>query len=116
MDARKLKATFQKVLEEAALDYAVVNTDVYGDCGTCVNATLAARLGADSKGIFLKHWTKGMNAGGPLKALTEAYIAHDLTDAQAETVCAIFKREGYKITPEAYDPRVCFVICEADSE
>lgn len=112
MNKRKLNKVFELIKTKAKLDYAVTNADEYGDCNSCVNSQLAFEFGEDSKGIFAKHWLKGMNAGGAWKNVDSVYIGHDLTAEQAETLIAIFQENGYDIEPKEYNPTLAFEIKE----
>ena len=112
MDKRKLNRVFKEIKTKANLDYAVTNADEYGDCNTCVNSELAFEFGIDSKGIYAKHWLKGMNKGEAWKYLDSVYIGHDLTEVQGKILIDVFKDNGYHIEPEIYDPRRAFKIKE----
>ena len=112
MDKRKLNRVFKEVQTKAKLDYAVTNADEYGDCNTCVNSELAFEFGVDSKGIYAKHWLKGMNKGDAWKYLDDVYIGHDLTEEQSKILIDVFKANGYIIEPEEYNPNKAFKIKE----
>ena len=112
MDKRKLNRVFKEVQTKAKLDYAITNTDVYGDCNTCVNYEIADVFSIDSKGIYAKHWLKGMNKGCAWKDLDSVYIGHDLTEEQGKILIDVFKANGYIITPEEYNPSKSFKIKE----
>ena len=112
MDKRKLNRVFKEVKIKAKLDYAITNTDEYGDCNTCVNSELADVFGRDSRGIYAKHWLRGMNKSYPWKELDKVYIGHDLTEEQGKILIDVFKANGYAIEPEEYDPLVAFNIKE----
>ena len=112
MDKRKLNRVFKEVKIKANLDYAVTNADEYGDCNTCVAYELADVFGIDSRGIYAKHWLKGMNAGGAWKYLDRVYIGHDLTEEQGKILIDVFKANGYAIEPEEYNPSRAFNIKE----
>ena len=112
MDKRKLNRVFKEVKEKAKLDYAITNTDEYGDCCTCTDYELMDVYGVDSRGIYPKHWLKGMNKGCPWKELKDVYISHDLTEEQGEILIKVFKANGYVITPEKYNPNQAFKIKE----
>ena len=112
MDKRKLNRVFKEVQTKAKLDYAITNTDEYGDCNTCVNYEIADVFGIDSKGIYAKHWLKGMNKGCPWKDLDSVYIGHDLTEEQGKILIDVFKANEYTITPEEYNPDRAFNIKE----
>ncbi len=114
MDKRKLNRVFNEIKEAAKMDYAVTNTDCYGDCNTCVNSELAFEFGVDSTGIYAKHWLKGMNKGEPWKYLNGVYIGHDITEEQANIMIELLKDNGYEVTPEEYDPRKAFYIKEME--
>jgi hypothetical protein len=112
MDKCKLNRVFNEIKTKAKMDYAITNTDEYGDCNTCVNSQLADEFGIDSKGIYAKHWTKGMNAGGAWKHLKDLYIGHDLTEEQGKILIDVFKAKGYVIEPTEYNPSKAFKIKE----
>lgn len=113
MDKIKLNRVFKEIKTKAKMDYAVPTPDKYGDCNTCVNYELADVFGIDSKGIYAKHWTTGMNAGGPWKDIDDVYIGHDITEEQAKIMIEIFKANGYVVEPKEYDPSKAFLIKEA---
>ena len=73
---------------------------------------LCEEFGVESKGIWTKHWTKGMNAGGAWKDLDNVYIGHDITEEQANIVVKVLELNGYEVEPKEYNPRKCFVIKE----
>ena len=112
MDKRKLNRVFKEIKTKANLDYAITNTDEYGDCNTCATYELAFEFGVDSKGIYAKHWLKGMNKGCPWKDLDSVYIGHDLTEEQGKILIDVFKENGYSIEPETYNPSISFKIME----
>ncbi len=110
MDKKLIQVVFRKIQEQVpGIDYAIINTDDYGDCNTCVNDALSRKFGIDSKGIYLKHWTRGMNREKPLEYQDSAWIAHDLTDEQGKMVLAILK-ENFAMENDSYDPAKSFVI------
>lgn len=113
MDKIKLNRVFKEIKTKAKMDYAIPTPDKYGDCNTCVNYELADQFGIDSKGIYAKHWTTGMNAGGPWKYLDDVYIGHDITEEQAKIMIEIFEENGYDIQPKEYNPSKAFLIKEA---
>lgn len=112
MNKRKLNKVFAEIKEKAKMDYAVTNPDEYGDCNTCVNSELAFEFGVDSTGIYAKHWTRGMNAGGPWSKLGDVYIGHDITEEQSKVLIDVFKANGYDIQPTEYNPHKAFLIKE----
>ena len=112
MDKRKLNKVFKEIKTKANLDYAITNTDEYGDCNTCVNSELAFEFGVESKGIYAKHWLKGMNKGCPWKELDMVYIGHDLTEEQGKILIETFEKAGYNIEPKEYDESIAFKIKE----
>lgn len=112
MNKIKLNRVFKEIQKKAKMDYAINNADEYGDCNTCVNYELAERFGVDSKGIYTKHWLKGMNAGKPWKYLDGVYIGHDITEEQAEIMIKVFEENGYDIQPKEYDSSRAFYIKE----
>ena len=112
MNKRKLNKVFEEIKAKSNMDYAITNTDDYGDCNTCVNCELADVFGEESKGIYVKHWTTGMNAGGPWKDLNDVYIGHDITEEQAKIMVEVLEANGYAVEPRVYDERKCFCIKE----
>ena len=112
MNKLKLNKVFAEIKIKANMDYATTNADEYGDCNSCVNFELANKFGIESKGIWAKHWLKGMNKGKPWKELDEAYIAHDITEEQANILVEVFEENGYSIEPKQYNPSKCFCIKE----
>lgn len=112
MNKRKLNTVFRTIQIAAGLDYAITNADNYGDCQSCVNSMLCDIFGVESKGIWLKHWTKGMNAGGPWKDLDDVCIGHDITEEQAKIIVRVLEHYGYNVEPKEYNPCQCFVIRE----
>ena len=112
MDKRKLNRVFKEAQIKAKLDYAITNTDDYGDCNTCVTWELIDVFGVDSKGIYAKHWLRGMNAGGAYKHLNDLYLGHDLTEEQGKILVDVFKANGYIVEPEEYNPSKAFKIKE----
>ena len=112
MDKRKLNRVFKEIKIKSHMDYAITNADEYGDCNSCVNSEIAFDFGIDSKGIWAKHWLKGMNKGGTWKNLDELYIAHDITEEQANILISVFEENGYIIEPKQYNPDKCFCIKE----
>lgn len=112
MDKRKLNRAFNEIKRKANLDYAITNTDEYGDCNTCVNYGLADIFGVDSKGIYAKHWTRGINAGGPWKNINEVYIGHDIDEQQAVVLVEVLEMNGYIVEPRTYDPSKSFIVRE----
>lgn len=116
MNKRKLTTVFRKIKEGANLDYAITNTDAYGDCNSCVNYELCQQFGVESKGIYAKHWLKGMNAGGPWKDLDGVYIGHDITAKQAQIMVQLLDANGYHVQPREYDPHTAFHIIEVEEK
>lgn len=112
MNKRKLNTVFRIIQNTAKLDYAITNADEYGDCNTCVNSELAFEFGIDSKGIYAKHWLKGMNGGCAWKHLDGVYIGHDITEEQAKIMIQVFEENGYDIEPKQYDSGRAFYIKE----
>lgn len=112
MNKRKLTLLFKTIKKECEFDYAITNTDDYGDCNSCVNSKLISLYGKESKGIYVIHWLKGMNKGAAWKDVDEVYIAHDITEKQAEKMINIFKNQGYHIQPETYNPMASFKVKE----
>lgn len=115
MNKKKLYYVFDLIKKETHMDYAIINTDDYGDCNTCVTDALIDTFGIDSKGIYLKHWTKGMNANGRISKLKGVRIAHNITEEQGEKMITIFKANGYRIEPKKLDYSLSFTIEETDA-
>lgn len=107
MDKVLLKKAFREWKKEARADYARTSVDSLGDCSTCVNYELSEKYGADSKGIFLKHWLYGMNGGSPIEELDSCYVAHDITEEQGEKFIEIFSKY-FNVLPKEYNPAKCF--------
>ena len=112
MNKRKLNTVFRIIQNAAKLDYAITNADAYGDCNTCVNYGLAEQFGIDSKGIYTKHWLKGMNKGCPWNELDDVYIGHDITEEQAKIMIGVLEANGYIVEPREYSEITCFCIKE----
>lgn len=112
MNKRKLNKVFEEIKTKAKMDYAITNADKYGDCNSCVNYGLSEEFGVESKGIWAKHWLKGMNKGCPWKYLDSTYIAHDITEDQAKIMVEVLEANGYVVEPREYDERRCFCIKE----
>ena len=112
MDKLKLNRVFKEIKTKASMDYAIPTPDKYGDCMSCVNYELYEQFGEESTGIFSKHWTTGMNAGGPWKDVKEFYLVHDITKEQAKIMIEVFEANGYDIEPKEYDSSRCFLIKE----
>ena len=112
MDKIKLNRVFKAIKKEAKMDYAVTNADKYGDCNSCVNYGLCEEFGDESKGIYTKHWLKGMNKGYPWRELDGVYIAHDITEEQAKIMIDVLEANGYSVEPREYNESRCFCIKE----
>lgn len=113
MNKRKLNTVFRIIQNAAKLDYAITNADDYGDCNSCVNYELCEQFGVESKGIWAKHWLKGMNEGCPWNELDSVYIAHDITEEQANIMVQVLEVHGYSVEPKIYNPSKCYLIKEA---
>lgn len=111
MDAKNLKKAFAEAKKSAGLDFSITNPDALGDCQSCVWSAIVDKYGADSRGIWCKHWHRGMNKGAPIEELGEIYIAHDLTDDQARAVLATLSKY-YTITSGEFNAARCIVIKE----
>ena len=114
MNKELLKETFRAWKKAAKADYAITYPDALGDCQSCVNCALSEKYGKESKGIFLKEWKHGMNGGRGVEYLNSVYIAHDITEEQAEVFYDVFC-EHYKVFPEEYNPYKCFELFEKDA-
>jgi hypothetical protein len=112
MNKIKLNRVFKEIKTKASMDYAVTNADAYGDCNSCVNYGLGEAFGFKSKGIWAKHWLKGMNASRAWKYIDDVYIAHDITKEQAKIMVEVLEANGYAVEPKEYNPSKCFCIKE----
>ena len=114
MNKEILKATFRAWKKAAKADYAITYPDALGDCQSCVNYALSEKYGEESKGIFLKEWKHGINGGSDVEHLKSVYIAHDITEEQAQIFYDVFG-EHYKVFPNEYSSRRCFELFEKDA-
>ena len=112
MNGQKLSRVFKKVKEVAGLDYAITRPDSYGDCMTCVNYRLCELFGEDSKGIFAKHWMRGINRGRAYKDVKKVYVAHDITEEQFGKIKNVLEENGYVVEPSVYNSGECIGITE----
>lgn len=108
-----LAKTFRRFKKETGVAFAILNTDKYGDCNTCVNAELESVFGIESKGIYARHWLKGMNKGKPFDQLEKLYIGHDLTEEQGKKFIEIFSVQ-YVVLPMEYDEDQTFTLVEKE--
>ena len=117
MNKELLQATFREWKKAAKADYAITNPNSLGDCMSCVNYTLSSKYGENSKGIWAKHGTSGMNKSRDLASPKEksVYIAHDITEEQAKLFYEVFGK-SYNIVPEEYNPSKCFEIFEKSTK
>lgn len=119
MDKKMLQRTFREYKKASGVAYAITNPDGLGDCSSCVNYALCKKYGEDSHGIYVKHWTRGMNGDYPLDhkdrngedVVKTVYIAHDLNEEEAEVFYKVFG-ENYNILPATYEPYRCFSLYE----
>lgn len=82
MTKEQINNIFKEIKEKANLDFAY--SEALDDCSTCTWWEIANKHGKDSKGIWLKHFTFGVNKG---EWNTECnFIAHDLTKKQKNIV------------------------------
>lgn len=122
MDKKMLQNTFKEWKKVSGARYAITNPDGLGDCPSCVNDALCEKYGEDSKGIFAKHWNRGMNGSIPLDSkdrngedrIKSVYIAHDIDEEMAQTFYEVFG-ENYNVLPAEYDPYKCFCLFEKDT-
>ena len=112
MNKRKLTNTFKHIKEVSGMDYAITDADRYGDCMSCVNYAIGEEFGENSKGIWTKHYLRGMNKGEPWKMLDGVYICHDITEEQAKILISELEKYGYNVEPKVYDPCKCFYVSE----
>ena len=120
MDKKMLQQAFREYKKATAtagvgIDYAITNPDRLGDCQSCVNCALSEKYGEESKGVWVKEWTHGMNAGTGVEELDSVYIAHDLTEEQAAIFYSVLG-ENYNIPPTEYNPWECFELFEKNQE
>ena len=109
LNEKEIKCLFDEIKKETGIDYAITDTDFYGDCMTCVNDELSEEYGIDSKGIYLKHWKTGMNAQIFKEDDEPVYIVHDLTNERGNAIYNILAKK-YKLEADRYDESKCFVI------
>lgn len=83
MKKQQIERVFKKIEELAKLDFALATP--LGDCQTCTWSDIELEFGRESKGIWLKHWSFGMNKTKWNENGTY-YIAHDLTKLQKKIV------------------------------
>lgn len=107
-----LEKCFEEFEKVEGISYSIFDTDDYGDCSTCVNYEICRQYGKDSKGIFLKFWTEGMNADSFDKT-DRVFIAHDITEAQAENIYKIFGKY-FEVYPQQYNRTECFELVNKD--
>ena len=110
LDLVLLQKCFEDFKNVDGVDYSIFNTDEYGDCTSCVNHHLCMEYGEESKGIFLKHWTEGMN-GCDLKNIEKFYIAHDLNAELGGELYKIFSKH-FDVLPKDYDESKCYEIAK----
>lgn len=114
MDKKKLNNVFKMIEAKGELDYAILDTDNYGDCDTCVNSELTRLYGSNSKGIYAKHWLKGINKGCSFKKLDSICLGHDITEEQFLNIKKIFEEQGYSVLPKEYMPTQVINIKESE--
>ncbi|MEE0968743.1 MAG: hypothetical protein U0M06_05160 [Clostridia bacterium] len=113
MNKAILQKAFREAKKAAGLDFAITSPDNLGDCQSCVWAQIVEDYGKTSRGVWVKHWRRGMNRGAPVEDLSQIYIAHDLTEEQAGKVFEALSRY-YTIESGAYNPSRCIVISEGE--
>lgn len=113
MNKEILEAAFREAKKAARLDFSITNPDGLGDCQSCVWSAIVDKHGETSRGIWAKAWRHGMNGGRDIARLDRVYIAHDLTEEQAEAVLAVFAKY-YTIESGEYSPDKCIVISEKE--
>lgn len=111
MDKRKLTKYFKEFKEKTGIEYAITNTDDYGDCQSCVRSN----FGFGDRFIYLKHWLKGMNKGKPYKELNKVYVGHNLSEEQGDEFIRFFTEKGYKVEPKKYDESKSFSLEEQNN-
>lgn len=112
MNIERLNNLFNKIIEEAKIDYAFVNVDEIGECFTDVQGSIKMSLGAQSKGIFCRHWLKGMNKSCDYKELNEIYIAHDITEEQFNILLKICDENDYVVKNRNFDEKESIILRE----
>ncbi|MBQ3421931.1 MAG: hypothetical protein IJH34_09730 [Romboutsia sp.] len=114
MNKELLEKAFEKFSKVPNVDYAIINTDNWGDCNTCVNYELSKKFGVNSKGIYLKHWQTGMNkADEDISSLKNIYVAHDINKELAESFYDIFSKY-FSVEPKKYSPTKAFQLIDKD--
>lgn len=114
MNKEKLDKVFEEIKTATKMNYAITNADEYGDCSSCVNYALGIEFGFLSKGIWIKHWLKGMNKGCKWEDLNQVVIEHDIEVEQAFDMIEIFENNGYEVNPKYYDSEEAFTIKERE--
>lgn len=109
MNIVNLEDAFNRFKEIDGVSYSIFNTHEYGDCTTCVNSRLLCEYGKESKGIFLKVWSDGMNAVQSLSKLKSVCINHEIDEFQVQSFYKIFS-ENFIIEPREYDRSICFML------
>lgn len=113
MNKSKLTRTFNIIKASIPLDFAITNTDEYGDCDTCTWNAIIEKFGHESHGIYVSKWLHGINKSAPYKETKGVYIGHDLTLKQGQNLIILLKANGYNVEPGHYNPRTKFYITEA---
>ena len=109
MDRKILRKALARCKKEAGLAYALAKAP--DDCMTCSNYSLAQKHGDDSKGIWVKWFSFGMNRQTwEVNCKDGVYIVHDLTEEQGKIVKAILS-ETYDVDWDG-DASRCILIKE----
>lgn len=93
MDKKMLQRTFREYKKASGVAYAITNPDGLGDCQSCVNYALCEKYGEDSHGIYVKHWTRGMNGDYPLDHYVQPFTRRNI---RAEAKMNAFSKYGAK--------------------
>lgn len=84
----KMGSIFNEIQQEANLDYAYTSGFC---CATCMNEELTDDHGVDSKGIWLKWYSKGANKT-TWASHDYFYIVHDVTEEQMTEILNILNK------------------------
>ena len=111
MNILKLKKALRESKKQAGLQFAILHPDRYGDCSSCVGASLCEKYGDSPNGIYVKHWDSGMNKSyRDLCDEDEVCIGHDITEEQFKIIKEVFERVGFVVKNDEYDECECIVI------
>ncbi len=111
MNTEFLNKAFNEFSKVEGIKYAVIDTDELGETRSDIDDILICRYGKGSKGVYIKHWTKGMNRGSEIKDLELVYIGHELTEQQGQEFINICSKY-FEVEPKMYTKSKCFKLSE----